>query len=225
MRADAPRVPLPRSSKQFLVSVALGTSLAGLLDPEAPVRGVSIGRLRRGLHVLGLPHRKGGKSLSEQDLILTAGWGHVQTSRAGTMLVMPGTGLVEERDYTAAERAAIEEEAKALGMAVDSTLQLLGRRTFDVHLNADAMWSNVPTNVWNYTLGGYQVIKKWLSYREHSILDRALKPDEVAYVSEMVRRVAAILLLGPVLDANYEASKVDVVEWKDGRPVEKMRTS
>lgn len=80
------------------------------------------------------------------------------------------------------------------------------------------MWTNVPSEVWDYTLGGYQVIKKWLSYRETAILGRTLKPDEVAYVSEIVRRIAAILLLGPTLDANYAASKADAVEWKDGRP-------
>ena len=34
----------------------------------------------------------------------------------------------------------------------------------------------------------------------------------------MVRRIAAILLLGPALDANYAASKADAVPWKDGRP-------
>lgn len=68
-------------------------------------------------------------------------------------------------------------------------------------------------------LGGYQVIKKWLSYREQAILGRALKPEEVAYLSEMVRRIAAILLLSPALDANYEAAKANAVEWKDGRPV------
>jgi hypothetical protein len=85
-------------------------------------------------------------------------------------------------------------------------------------MNANAMWTNVPENVWAYTLGGYQVIKKWLSYREASILGRALKPDEVAYVAEMVRRIAAILLLGPALDANYHASKASALEWKDGRP-------
>jgi hypothetical protein len=44
------------------------------------------------------------------------------------------------------------------------------------------------------------------SYREAAILGRALKPDEVAYVSEMIRRIAAILLLSPGLDANYGAS-------------------
>jgi hypothetical protein len=28
----------------------------------------------------------------------------------------------------------------------------------------------VPEPVWNYTLGGYQVLKKWLSYRESALL-------------------------------------------------------
>jgi len=46
-----------------------------------------------------------------------------------------------------------------------------------------------------------------------------LKPDEVADLSEMVRRIAAILLLSPALDANYEGIKADTLEWKDGRPV------
>jgi hypothetical protein len=78
----------------------------------------------------------------------------------------------------------------------------------------------VPERVWDYTLGGYQVIKKWLSYREHGVLGRALKPDEAAYVSVMVRRIAAILLMGPTLDANYAASKAAAVEWRDGAPVE-----
>src|SRR6266487_5712767 len=36
-------------------------------------------------------------------------------------------------------------------------------------------------------LGGYQVIKNWLSYRESAVLGRGLKPDETAYVSEIVR--------------------------------------
>jgi hypothetical protein len=34
----------------------------------------------------------------------------------------------------------------------------------------------------------------------------------------MVRRIAAILLLGPDLDKRYEESKATAVEWKDGAP-------
>ena len=57
--------------------------------------------------------------------------------------------------------------------------------------------------MWNYTIGGYQVIKKWLSYREKPLLGRSLTPDEVRYVTEIARRLAALIALQPSLDANY----------------------
>ena len=71
----------------------------------------------------------------------------------------------------------------------------------------------MPANVWRYTIGGYQVIKKWLSYRERALLGRDLKPEEARYVTEMVRRIAALVLMQPELDANYERVKADVWEW------------
>jgi hypothetical protein len=51
---------------------------------------------------------------------------------------------------------------------------LLGQSTHDIYLNNTTCWRNVPEKVWDYTIGGYQVIKKWLSYREHDLLGRAL---------------------------------------------------
>jgi hypothetical protein len=65
----------------------------------------------------------------------------------------------------------------------------------------------VPAGVWDYTLGGYQVIKKWLSYREGPLLGRDLKPEEIMAVAETARRIGAILLLQPELDGNYRAVK------------------
>ena len=59
--------------------------------------------------------------------------------------------------------------------------------------------------MWAYTLGGYPVIKKWLSYREKELLGRALTVDEVRHVMHVARRVAALLLLEPALDASYAA--------------------
>ena len=49
----------------------------------------------------------------------------------------------------------------------------LGETTFDVYLNDRAYWRNVPAAVWGYRLGGYQALKKWLSYRERRVLGRA----------------------------------------------------
>jgi hypothetical protein len=61
--------------------------------------------------------------------------------------------------------------------------------------------------VWDYTIGGYQVIKKWLSYREQKLLGRPLSHDEAREVQHRARQIAAILLLEPELDANYQAAK------------------
>lgn len=111
------------------------------------------------------------------------------------------------------EIAAIEQGAKALGLGREQVLQCLGGTTYDIYLNAVAYWKNVPARVWEYRIGGYQVVKKWLSYRERELLGRPLKLDEVKYVTEMARRIAAILLLQPKLDANYQAVKETTYVW------------
>ena len=51
----------------------------------------------------------------------------------------------------------------------------------------------VPAAVWNYKLGGYEVLKKWLSYRERKVLGRPLSPEEVLQFTGPARRIAAIL--------------------------------
>jgi predicted helicase len=213
LRMDWPRVPIPREAVRFKRSVALGETMAALLNPETKALSVSTGTIRPGLRVLGLPTKRGGKPLGTADLSLTAGWGSTQNSGGGA-IVMPGRGLSILRDYTQFERTALEAEAQAQSITLEQLLALIGARTFDIHLSVDTYWSNVPEKVWTYALGGYQVIKKWLSYREQGVLGRALKPDEVAYVSEMVRRIATILLMGPALDANYRTCAADAQTYE-----------
>jgi hypothetical protein len=66
-------------------------------------------------------------------------------------------------------------------------------------------------------------MKKWLSYRERPLLGRDLKPDEARYVTEMTRRIAAIVLLEPALDANYERVKADTYPWPRTSPIHQPR--
>lgn len=73
----------------------------------------------------------------------------------------------------------------------------------DVYLNDTTYWRGVPTDVWEYTLGGYQVLKKWLSYRETAVLGRPLKPEEAREFMHIARRIAALLTLNEALDGNY----------------------
>ena len=60
-------------------------------------------------------------------------------------------------------------------------------------------------------LSGHQ---EGLSYREKDVLGRALQFDEVLYVTEMARRIAAILLMRLELDANYRAVVADAIDWQ-----------
>ena len=186
LRMEWPRIPLPGwpegdgpdAADELRASAARGRELAALLDPETPVAGVTAGTLRPELAAIAVPSTADGRNMSDEDFALTAGWGHFGTGDA----VMPGQGRAVERDYTAAER-------EALGDAVG----VLGNTTVDVCLNDNACWSNVPAAVWNYKLGGYQVLKKWLSYRESKVLGRSLLPEEVQHFTDTARRIAAIL--------------------------------
>lgn len=73
----------------------------------------------------------------------------------------------------------------------------------DVYLNESTCWRGIPVEVWVYTLGGYQVLKKWLSYRETAVLGRPLKAEEAREFMHIARRIAALLALNPALDERY----------------------
>jgi hypothetical protein len=45
----------------------------------------------------------------------------------------------------------------------------------DLYLISNVCWCNIPAKVWEYTVSGYAVVKKWLSYREKELLWQ--KPD------------------------------------------------
>jgi len=107
----------------------------------------------------------------------------------------------------------MEHGAQAHGMTAEQLFACLGEKTYDIYLNDSTYWMNIPERVWLYTVGGYQVLKKWLSYREAALLGRPLKPEEAGYFRDVARRIAAMLLLGPQLDANYEAIRDNAMPW------------
>ena len=186
LRMEWPRIPLPdwpngeadNSAETLTASAARGRELARLLDSEAPVPGITQGTLRPEIAALAVPATTDDRNMTGDDFALTAGWGHYGTGDA----VMPGQGRIVEREYTPDERAALGDAIPALG-----------EKTLDVYLNDHAFWRNIPAAIWDYKLGGYQVLKKWLSYRERDVLGRVLTPEEVLYFAEMTRRVGGML--------------------------------
>jgi len=188
LRMEWPRIPLPGwpdgevedAAESLTRSAALGRELARLLDPDVPVVGVTQLPLRPDIAAIAVPGTANGRNMAGEDFAITAGWGRHGQGDA----VMPGQGHAVERTFTPEERAALSD-----------SLPHLGKTTFDIHLNANAFWRNVPAAVWHYKLGGYQVLKKWLSYREQSILQRPSHPEEVQQFAETARSIAAILII------------------------------
>ena len=187
LQMEWPHIPLPgwpdgdaiSAATELARSAARGRVLARLLDSDTPVPGVTQGTLRPQIAAIAVPATHDGRNMAGDDFALTAGWGHFGQGDA----VMPGQGRVAERAYAPDERAAL-----------DGASTVLGETTFDIHLNRRTCWRNVPAAVWRYKLGGYQVLKKWLSYRERDILARPLRPEEVQHFTDTARRIAAILI-------------------------------
>ncbi len=184
LRQGWPRVPLPASLAVLQSSAALGAQLAALLDPDTAVPNVTAGTLRPELACIGVPRTRPG---SEKDWELK-GWGN----RTDKGVTMPLRGRAVSRAYGDAEAAASEYAP------------LLGATMVDVGMNDGSFWRGIPEQVWECRIGGYQVLKKWLSYRDHSIIARPLSAEEVGHVQQVARRIAAVLLLGPALDASHQ---------------------
>ena len=188
LRAEGPRIPIlawpdgetEGAAEALAKSAERGCQLARLLELNTPVPLVTEAPLRPESTTISVPSTRDGHNMGGEDFAVTAGWGHYGKDDA----VMPGQGRVVERSYTPDERATLGD-----------SLPVLGENTFDVHLNGSAFWRNVPATVWTYQLGGYQVLKKWLSYRERAILKRPLSDKEVQYFTDTARRIAAILQL------------------------------
>ena len=186
LRMEWPRIPLPgwpdgeaEGAAEALAESALrGRELAALLDPDTSVPGVTQAPLRPEIAAVAAAATNDDRYLADDDFAVTAGWGHY--GRDG--VVMPGQGRAVERPFTPEERAAMGD-----------ALPALGGTTFDIRLNGEAFWRNVPAAVWTYRLGGYQVLKKWLSYRDRAILGRPLRPEEVQHFTDTARRIGAIL--------------------------------
>ena len=179
---DYPRIPLPNSADVLRASAQLGAQIARLLLPDSdwqPAPEVPESHIARITF----------QNPAQKELHVAANWGYRTTDGK----VMPGSGRAIRRAYTPTECEALGSDA----------LALLGPETYDVHLNDTTWFGNVPAAVWQYYIGGYQVLKKWLSYREVAVLGRPLNLEEVREWSNTARRLTALLLLTPSLNANY----------------------
>lgn len=126
-----------------------------------------------------------GRKPTPKDQEVSVRWGNLVNGA-----VMPGRGKTE---------------------AIEGAFDMrLGKEGLKVYLSPNLYLDNVPLSVWEYQLGGYQVLKKWLSYREFSVLGRALEVAEIREFRATMQRIASLLLLADELDASYRSVSAPV---------------
>jgi hypothetical protein len=202
LQHDWPRIPMPSGVEELRTSAALGRNITALLDPEVELQGVTVGAAVHLRAIAEVATSDGTQIEPARDLVVSENWGYVDARGA----VMPGLGATQLREMSVPELAALERLSEAQSSQI-------GVQTMDVHINAKTYWRNVPAPVWDFSIGGYPVLKKWLSYRDQRVLNRALQVEELEEFQKIARRITSILLLNPQLDAAYNSTIADAVDW------------
>jgi hypothetical protein len=182
LSSDWAHLPIPKDADLLGRLVDAGEQVARLLDADRDAREVVEAVLApERAKMLGQLRRLDGGSVAADDLKLTITyWGG-------------GKGKWIARPFLEPELPSSKWEST------------WGERTGDLFLNAQAHFAHVPEAVWAYQLGGYPVLKKWLGYRQADRRDgKPLTEDERRWLRQMIQRIAALLALGPMLDALYQ---------------------
>jgi len=180
--ADWAHLPIPKNVAPFDNLVDAGEKVIRLLDANRDARDVieTVLSPERAKHLAQL-RRVDGATVTAADLKITVTyWGG-------------GKGRWKPRPFLEDEQAGAGWEG------------IWGDKTGDLYLNDHTYLAHVPEAVWLYQLGGYPVIKKWLGYRQ---ADRRsggpLDDGERRWLRQLVQRIAALLAMGPTLDALYQ---------------------
>jgi len=184
---DWAHIPIPKEAAHVKRLAELGERVA-TLNPNEDAAQVITRTLGRDARALGALTRSDGGKISEPDLVLTRSY--------------YGAARGDWRGHPVDEGATSRPE--------------WGEVTGDLYVNDEVCFANVPAGVWRYELGGYPVLKKWLGYRHSERRDgKPLTLAEAKHFAGVVRRLAALLVLGPELDTAYGAAIADCFTAED----------
>ncbi|MBU1208730.1 MAG: N-6 DNA methylase [Proteobacteria bacterium] len=77
-----------------------------------------------------------------------------------------------------------------------------------VHINPDKYFAGVPSEVWEYHIGGYQVAEKWLKDRKR----RILSSEEIAIYAHVVTAIAETISIQESLDDLFRQVESEILE-------------
>lgn len=122
---------------------------------------------------------------------------HADALEIGAPRVIPADGVV----WFGADYALVKVAEKSRDLAeLEGADDPVGK----LYINATSGFSNVHTAIWQHTIGGYQVLHKWLDDRRKA--GRSLSPDDVTHWLRVYAALQATQNLMPQIDEAIEAN-------------------
>ena len=81
-----------------------------------------------------------------------------------------------------------------------------------VYVNKSQHFEPVPLELWEYQIGGYQVLAKWLKDRR----DRVLSLEEIKTYCRVVTAIQRTIALQEEIDALYPEAESQIVKIRGG---------
>ena len=79
-----------------------------------------------------------------------------------------------------------------------------------VCINKTQYFEGITEEIWNYQIGGYQVLNKWLKYRK----ERKLSLEEIKHFCKVATAIKRTIEIQKELDSMYGEIEKDIIEFK-----------
>lgn len=83
-----------------------------------------------------------------------------------------------------------------------------------VYINETQFFAGIGKDVWEYLIGGYQVLSKWLKYRS----GRKLSLDDIKHYCKVATAIKKTIEIQEEIDELYPAVEKDIIEFKENNP-------
>jgi hypothetical protein len=98
------------------------------------------------------------------------------------------------------ERPVREAQAPAVGTEVLPGMPKYDSATLQVHVGKTEAFGDVPADVWEFRIGGYQICHKWLKDRK----GRKLSRDDIEHYQKIVGAISETIRIMKKIDESIE---------------------
>jgi predicted helicase len=97
----------------------------------------------------------------------------------------------------------------------DNTVEKIAYREGEtrLYINKTQYFEGITRNMWEYLIGGYQVLSKWLKYRK----GRKLSLEDIKHFCKVATALKKTIEIQEEIDKLYPDVEKDVIEFKENR--------